>query len=282
MKYIQKSMNGLALSLVIMLGAGSASKCNAAMQPAEVVIQDVIGPASYSVGGTWQTLKKNMKLSQGTIIKTGADSTVDLMLPSSMTALRLTPNSSLRLDKLNMEAGYGAPITDTAVTLLTGAIAGTQRKLAAPSRFKINVAGEVATIVGTEYFVRADGAVSVTSGTVTLNYNLPGNGGSIKVTVSAGFSFDPTTGQVVPTTPDYLNDIIAHITTTSHNAEVFKIDRGATLVVKPGGHVSPFSPEHGNNGVGNGVDPQPPGNPPINDGPGTGPGNPGNRGGKNG
>ena len=34
----------------------------------------------------------------------------------------------------------------------------------------------------------------------------------------------------------------------------------------------------GNNGVGNGPDPQPPGNPPINDGPGTGPGNPGNRG----
>jgi hypothetical protein len=36
--------------------------------------------------------------------------------------------------------------------------------------------------------------------------------------------------------------------------------------------------EKGNNGVGNGVDPQPPGNPPVNDGPGTGPGNPGNRG----
>ena len=35
----------------------------------------------------------------------------------------------------------------------------------------------------------------------------------------------------------------------------------------------------GNNGVGNGDDPQPRGNPRINDGPGTGPGNPGNRGG---
>ena len=33
----------------------------------------------------------------------------------------------------------------------------------------------------------------------------------------------------------------------------------------------------GNNGVGNGLDWWPPGNPPINDGPGTGPGNPGNR-----
>lgn len=32
----------------------------------------------------------------------------------------------------------------------------------------------------------------------------------------------------------------------------------------------------GNNGVGNGFDPQPPGNPPINDGTGTSPGNPGN------
>jgi len=35
----------------------------------------------------------------------------------------------------------------------------------------------------------------------------------------------------------------------------------------------------GNNGLGNGLDPQPPGKPPVNDGPGTGPGNPGNKGG---
>jgi hypothetical protein len=35
----------------------------------------------------------------------------------------------------------------------------------------------------------------------------------------------------------------------------------------------------GNNGVGNGIDAQPPGNPPVNDGKGTSPGKPGNRGG---
>ena len=33
--------------------------------------------------------------------------------------------------------------------------------------------------------------------------------------------------------------------------------------------------QKGNNGVGNGEDPQPPGDPKVNDGPGTGPGNPG-------
>jgi len=279
MQHIRRSMDSLVSCLVIMLGAGSASKSNAVMQPAEVVIQEIIGTASYSVGGTWQPLEKNMKLSQGAIIKTDVDSTVDLMFYSSFTALRLTPNSSLRLDKLNTQAGFLMPITDTTLTLLTGSIAGTQRKLAAPSRFQINVAGKVATIVGTEYFVRADGAVSVTSGTVSLNYNLPGNGGSVKVTVSAGFSFDAATGRVVPTTSAYLHNIIAHITTTSHNAQVFKVD-GATLVVKPEEFVTPYSPDHLNNGVGNGVDPQPPGNPPVNDGPGTGPGNPGNKGGK--
>jgi hypothetical protein len=34
---------------------------------------------------------------------------------------------------------------------------------------------------------------------------------------------------------------------------------------------------HGNNGLGNGIDPQPPGNPPVNDGPGAFPGHPGNK-----
>jgi hypothetical protein len=37
----------------------------------------------------------------------------------------------------------------------------------------------------------------------------------------------------------------------------------------------------GNNGLGNGPDPQPPGNPKINDGPGSGTGNPHNGGGSN-
>ena len=61
-----------------------------------------------------------------------------------------------------------------------------------------------------------------------------------------------------------------------------------TMLTRMCGPISPHRP-HGNNGVGNGEDPPPPGwdnprNPhygqPQNDGPGTGPGNPGNRGGK--
>ena len=175
MYQVGRSRDSLTLCLVILLGAASASQSSAALRPAGVVIQDIIGTASYSVGGTWQPLKKDMTLSQGAIIKTDADSTVDLLLHSSCTALRLTPNSSLRLDRLVEEAAFDRPVTETTLTLLTGGLAGTQRKLAAPSRFQVNVAGRVATIVGTEYFVRADGAVTVASGTVTINYN-PGQG----------------------------------------------------------------------------------------------------------
>lgn len=40
---------------------------------------------------------------------------------------------------------------------------------------------------------------------------------------------------------------------------------------------SGYSRPHGNNGVGNGYDPQPRGNPKVNDGYGTSRGNPGNR-----
>jgi hypothetical protein len=152
---------------------------------------------------------------------------------------------------------------------------GSQRKLAVPSRFEIVTPRSMATIVGTEYVVNADGAVTVLEGAVTVNYNLPGNQGSIKVTIPQGSTFDPVSGTVVPTDPIYLQNIIADVNTVRQNAQTFKAGH-ATIVIKPEKFVSPTK---GNNGVGNGEDPQPPGNPPINDGPGTGPGNPGNQGG---
>ncbi len=48
--------------------------------------------------------------------------------------------------------------------------------------------------------------------------------------------------------------------------------KGSVLVANPSN-----ARGKGNNGVGNGQDPQPPGNPPINDGAGSSPGNPGNK-----
>ncbi|TAK91116.1 MAG: hypothetical protein EPO07_19950 [Verrucomicrobia bacterium] len=277
MKQLYLRAVGAALILTI-----STSSYHAFCQPTsgKILVQNVTGNASYTTDGKdWLTLQPNTLLERGATIKTGANGVTDLLLQYNGSVLRLVPNSSLNLAKLNREKAGEDTITETSLQLTAGSLVGSQRKLAAPSRLDIVIPGGVATIVGTEYVVRADGAVSVLSGSVTVNYNLPGNKGDVKVTIPAGYTFDPSTGQVVPTTPAYLQNVIADINTVRNNARVFKAG-GATIVIKPEGEISPTKPK-GNNGVGNGIDPQPPGNPPINDGPGTGPGNPGNKGGAN-
>ncbi len=273
MKYVPAFSGRVALSLLATIAFNSFSVVHAQIQPGQVFVKDVQGVATYSKDGRWLPLKKNSILTRGAIVKTGAEATADLILQYNGTVLRLTPNSTLSFDKLTKEYAGEETITETSLNLHSGALAGSQRKLAVPSFFEINTPGGTATIRGTEYYVRADGAVAVKSGTVDVIYNLPNNGGSVKVTVAAGYYFDPSTGQVSKIPSDFYNNIKAHIDTVRNNAEVFKTG-GATVVVKP---EAVLTPTKGNNGVGNGIDPQPPGNPPINDGPGTGPGSPGNR-----
>lgn len=245
---------------------------------AKISLLEVRGDVSYSTDGShFQSLHVGDFVKPGATVETGSGSTVDLMLPDSGTVLRLLPDSKLSFSRLQKQPAGEQIVSDSSLKLLKGSIIGSQRKLALPSHFDIVTRREVATIVGTEYIVNADGAVTVLDGAVTINYNLPGNQGSIKVTIPQGSTFDPASGTVVPTDPIYLQNVIADVTTVRQNAQTFKTGH-ATIVIKPEKYISPIK---GNNGVGNGEDPPPPGNPPINDGPGTSPGNPGNQGGAN-
>src|SRR6266436_433878 len=268
MKYVP-SFTGRAVLALAVAVANYLSVANAQVQSGQVLIQAVHGSATYTSAGKSLPLKENLVLSRGAVLKTANDATVDLILQYSGTVLRLLPNSTLSFDKLNKENAGEEIITETSLNLTSGSIVGSQRKLAIPSTFQVNTPNGVATIKGTEYIVRADGAVGVVSGSVQVIYNLPNNGGTIKVTVPAGSYFDPVSGTVKVGSLASGTDI----DTVRNNAMVFKFS-GATIVVKPQPTVTPTK---GNNGVGNGIDPPPPGNPPVNDGPGTGPGNPGNR-----
>ncbi len=249
-----------------------------AIEKAGVLFKSISGNVEFSTRtDIWQPLQMDSKLGSGSLIRTHEDSTVDFYLQESKTTLRLTPNSKLAINTLKSWRTGDQDVTDTELKIIEGGIVGAQKKLTKPSHFRITTANSAATIVGTEYLVRADGAVTVLSGAVSVTYNLPGNKGSVQVSVPAGQSFNPATGTVIPTTPAYLSSFIADVNTVKNNAEVYKTG-GTTVVVKADQFVSPTK---GNNGVGNGVDPQPPGNPPVNDGPGTSPGNPGNKGGAN-
>lgn len=244
------------------------------------VVLETTGQVDYRLGNSvWATVNNGTVLPEGCEVRTSDSSTVDLLLQYNGSVFRLAADSQLSIESLKRtDTGIGM-VTQTRLKVTKGELIGSQRKLHKPSILEIATEQGEAFIRGTEYVVNAQGAVSVLSGSVEINYNLPGNKGSVKVTVPPGSSFDPATGTVVPTTSAYLQNIIADVDAVRQNAEVYKAG-GATIVVKPIGEISPSTP-NGNNGVGNGVDPQPPGNPPINDGPGTGPGNPGNQGGPN-
>ena len=245
----------------------------------QVLVQAVSGAVTCSTSkGVLQRVGAKDQLDCGAVIRTGPGATVDLVLGYNRTVLRLTPNSVLRFAKLDEDLAGDDVITEITLELTSGALAGSQRKLTLPSRLDVVTPKGIARIMGTEYYVRADGAVSVVSGAVKVHYNQAGNKNESVITVAAGYSFDPVTQTVVPTSPAYLQEISAHIVTTRNNSDTFKVAHANAGPVLDR-FMSPSKP-HGNNGVGNGVDGQPPGNPPINDGPGTGPGNPGNKGGK--
>lgn len=209
-----------------------------------VCIKAVNGHALFSTnnGVTFCPLYPgNYQAGAGLAIKTDPASTVDFILLDSGTALRMLPDTSLEFPRLNKVPAGEQVVSDTSLKLLKGSVIGVQRKLAVPSHFDVVMPQGVAQIVGTEYVINANGAVSVLSGEVTINYNLPGNKGSVMVTIPQGYTFDPTTGKVVPTTPAYLHHIIDDINTVQENAETFKVN-GATIVVKP----EEFeSPDHG-------------------------------------
>jgi len=231
------------LSAAILLTL-TATPARAELQSGQVLVKAISGDVTGKIGdGNWKPIKAGDQLTRGTTIRTGPNANADLILEYNGSVLRMLADSTLEFSKLDKEQSPDGFITETSLNLVAGSVIGSQRKLAAPSRLNVKVPGGTATIVGTEYLVRADGAVTVLSGAVTLSYNLPGNKGSVKVTVQAGYSFDPSTGQVVPTSPDYLVNIIADVDTVRLNAMSFKTTgpNRATVVIKPEEPMSPSS-----------------------------------------
>ena len=209
------------------------------VQSSPIQIKNVIGHATYSVDGkTWSSLQKDSMLEHGSTIKTAADGSVDFILQYSSTVLRLTPSSELGFARLSHTPVEEVVITDTTLNLKSGYIVGSQRKLSHLSRFNIVTPDGEARIVGTEYLVRADGAVTVLSGEVTLSYNLPKNGGSVQASVAAGQSFDPSSCKVISTSSAFLKNIVSDVDSVRSNAETYKAGKCTVVVKRKEGHVS--------------------------------------------
>ena len=167
------------------------------------VVRAIRGTAEYSVqGGQWSTLTVGKALGPTSSVKTGVNSQVDLFLGENGPTVRLLADTTLGLDKLNIDRTGVDVVIETFLDLKTGTIQGNVKTLAAASKYEVKTPFTVCAIKGTEYQISADGTVSVLKGSVIVAY-----AGARTQTVNAGQTFIPPaqpTGQptVRPSRPD--------------------------------------------------------------------------------
>jgi hypothetical protein len=197
-----------ALALGVLL---SASAVQASVGKA--VVRAVRGSADFSSGdGQWKVLKVGRNLRPGAIIRTHAESEVDLFLGVNGPVVRVTENTQLGLDALTyQEVGDDIPVINTRLDLEAGRILGNVKKMAAASKYEVETPNGVAGIRGTEYDISADGTIRVISGTVVFNFQPPGAQISTQI-INAGQAFDPNTGQVIDIPANIIDQLTAEFT----------------------------------------------------------------------
>ncbi len=213
----------------------------------EVVrVEAIKGAAHYSTDKeVWLPLKVRSTLKPGTLVKTSQESTVRLVFKENASVVTANPNSVVRITRMSSAETGLESVSETDLDLIEGSLNGLQTKSSALSRFKINVREGFAVLDRSDYSINADGPLTILRGSLPVQYD------HISLVVS----------------PQYVQTIAPSV----ESIEVASTKARSLAVSKE----SPVS-QHGNNGVGNGEDPAPPGNPKPNDGPGTSPGNPGN------
>jgi hypothetical protein len=171
----------------------------------QAVARTVKGAVDYSEGGgTWTQLESGRTLRAGTVIRTGADSYVDLDLGKNGPGLRVTQNTTLGLDKLLVDDTGPEDVLETQLDLKSGCVAGRVGKSALSSRYEIKTPNAVAGVKGYgEYQMCADGRLSVGRGSAVVVY-VSATGQTTTYVVNEGQAFDPSIPGVRGATPDEL------------------------------------------------------------------------------
>ncbi len=195
----------------------------------------VDGAVSYSLGNDqWTTLVAGKILPAGAVIRTDFNGSVDIVLgkdidlpqhawqgrwtpqniapapdesvrgmmsyrPSAeQNVVRLTPNTTLAIDKLTIVDTGADTVSDTELDLRKGKIFASVKKLTGASQYLIKLPNGIAGVRGTEFSLGDDGksVVFKSSGGGLVISMVPPSGVPVTTIVVAGFSFDPSTKQL--------------------------------------------------------------------------------------
>lgn len=198
---------GVALVCASLLSAQAQT-----MRQGKAEVRAVRGSAKYSTGGgVWIPLKVGTVLKPGAIIQTSPESNVDLFLGANGPVLRVTPETTVALDRLSFTDTGADNVIDTQLNLQSGRIIGNVKKLAAASEYKVKMPNGVAAIRGTDFDIRVNmrgntpeiRATSLSGQLVCAGSDANGAKTAI-VNTGETFVFPP--GNVQPTPPDLLRD----------------------------------------------------------------------------
>lgn len=165
--------------------------------PGRAEVMKVVGQATVAKqGGSTASVTAGMVLGTGDTITTSAGSTVDLNLGVNGDFLRVEPDSSLKLENLDI-ANVAERTVTTQININRGGVTGNVvNKLSLASKYEIKSAGGVAGIRGTKYSVTVQGGritrLVVTQGTVAFTQ------GGVTINIAAGQAYSPpATGPAV-------------------------------------------------------------------------------------
>ena len=206
-------------------------------------IMRVQGPASYTLGGRdgWHPLVAGLILQAGSSIKTGDDGQVDVVLgkgnialpqaakvPDRVTAgadapvrgmvdyrpaveqnvIRLSGNTTLKIDTLTISDTGVDTVSDTELDLQNGRIFYSVKKLSNESKYLIKFPNGIAGVRGSQGFLSvANGALGTCGASVHplwITIESPG-APPTTIKVEEGQQYDPGTGQSSAMTPALLS-----------------------------------------------------------------------------
>lgn len=172
-----KLFRRLTWGYVVAIAAAAFLSVPAQAKANRAVIRAIHGSAQMSSnkGQTWQNAKVGSFLGANASIKTAADSTADLFLGDNGPVVRVTPDTQLGIDKLDLENTGIEKVIETQLDLRSGRILGSVKKMAAASKYEVKTPVGVAGIRGTEYSIDARGKVTIITGSAVVVYVIDGN-----------------------------------------------------------------------------------------------------------
>ena len=123
--------------------------------------------------------------------------------------VRVTPDTVLGIDKLNVTDTGADTVSDTELNLKKGKIFASVKKLTGASQYLIKLPNGIAGVRGTMFVISADGTVAVfesTGGGVVLSLVSP-DGATHTYLVTPGQLLDPATGKPSPLPANLSNQL---------------------------------------------------------------------------